>query len=129
MANNENLKKGKATQFKSGEQAANAGRKGGIKSGQAKKAKKNMRQIAQTLLSSPVSKDMKNVKNDLERMGIEPTEQTYQAAIVARLVGNAMATGDVGKIRYLQEMIGEQDDGSEGSRYPQTVIPDNGRDK
>lgn len=129
MANNENLKKGKATQFKSGEQAARAGRKGGIKSGQTKKAKKNMRQLAQSLLASPVSKDMKNVKADLERMGIDPTEQTYQAAIVARLVGNAMATGDVGKIRYLQEMAGDQEEGADGSRFPQIVIPDNGRDK
>lgn len=33
MPNEENLKKGKATQFRSGEEAAKAGRKGGIASG------------------------------------------------------------------------------------------------
>lgn len=40
MANNENLKKGKATQFKSGEEAVKNGRKGGIASGEAKREKK-----------------------------------------------------------------------------------------
>lgn len=40
MANNENLLKGKATQFKSGEEAARNGRKGGIASGIAKRENK-----------------------------------------------------------------------------------------
>lgn len=41
MANNKNLKRGNpATQFKSGQQAAESGRKGGIASGKAKKERK-----------------------------------------------------------------------------------------
>ena len=47
MANNKNLEKGKATQFKSGEQAAKAGRKGGIASGEAKRKNKSLRDAAQ----------------------------------------------------------------------------------
>lgn len=54
MGNIENLKKGVATQFKSGEKAAASGRKGGIKSGEVKRAKKELRQCFEALLESNV---------------------------------------------------------------------------
>lgn len=41
--NDENLKKGVKTQFKSGEHAASNGRKGGIASGEAKRRKRDIR--------------------------------------------------------------------------------------
>ena len=44
MANEKNLEKGKATQFKSGEEAAKNGRKGGIASGKAKRARKTLKE-------------------------------------------------------------------------------------
>lgn len=46
MANEHNLKKGIATQFKSGEEAAKAGRKGGIASGEAKREKRDLKERA-----------------------------------------------------------------------------------
>lgn len=51
MANESNLLKGKATQFKSGEHAAAAGRKGGKVSGARKARKKSMKDAAQTILN------------------------------------------------------------------------------
>lgn len=48
--NNENLKKGKATQFKSGEQAVKNGRKGGIASGKAKREKADLRRLMAMML-------------------------------------------------------------------------------
>ena len=47
----DNLKKGKATQFKSGEKAVEAGRKGGIASGKAKREKKLLKDCFDELLS------------------------------------------------------------------------------
>ena len=57
MANEQNLKKGKATQFKSGEEAAKAGRKGGIASGGAKRERANLRKMLQVALESDDFKD------------------------------------------------------------------------
>lgn len=50
FVNDENLKKGKATQFKSGEEAARSGRKGGIASGKAKREKADMRKLLAMML-------------------------------------------------------------------------------
>lgn len=57
MANEQNLEKGKATQFKSGEEAAKAGRKGGIASGEAKRERANLRKMLQIALESDDFKD------------------------------------------------------------------------
>lgn len=57
MANEQNLEKGKATQFKSGEEAAKAGRKGGIASGEAKRERANLRKMLQVALESDDFKD------------------------------------------------------------------------
>ena len=46
----ENLKKGKATQFKTGEEQAKIGRKGGIASGKAKRKKKLLKECFDELL-------------------------------------------------------------------------------
>ena len=52
MANTKNLKRGNpATQFKSGRDAAEAGRKGGKASGATKAKQKTMKEAAQTILN------------------------------------------------------------------------------
>ena len=50
MANEQNLKNGVATQFKSGEEAARAGAKGGVNSGKVRRRKADLRKIAQSVL-------------------------------------------------------------------------------
>lgn len=57
MPNEENLKNGVATQFKSGEEAVRAGRAGGIASGKSKREKGNLRALAQLWLETEVMKD------------------------------------------------------------------------
>ena len=44
MANEENLKKGKETQFRTGEEQAKVARKGGIASGEARRQRKTLRE-------------------------------------------------------------------------------------
>jgi hypothetical protein len=54
---NENLKKGKATRFKSGEEAVKAGRKGGIASGKARREKADLRKQIQLFFESEATTD------------------------------------------------------------------------
>lgn len=49
--------KGKATQFKSGQEAASAGKKGGIASGKARREKADLKKQLQLWLESDVAKD------------------------------------------------------------------------
>lgn len=53
--NDENLKKGKATQFKSGEKQASISRKGGIASGEAKRKAKSLREYAELVAKTPLT--------------------------------------------------------------------------
>ena len=131
MANAENLKKGKATQFKSGEKAAKAGAKGGIKSGKSKRAKKAFRENVISMLNSQVKGD-KTIET-LERLGVETENQTYFVAVAASVINKAMKDGDIGRLKYLIELTGEDEifgmDGEGGGvTYPVVQIPDNGRD-
>ena len=45
MANEKNLENGKLTQFRSGEEAAKNGQKGGIASGVARRRKRSMKEL------------------------------------------------------------------------------------
>lgn len=47
MANDENLKRGKATQFRSGEEAARNGAKGGIASGKSRNLRARLKEWAE----------------------------------------------------------------------------------
>ena len=58
MANTKNLKRGNPeTQFKSGREAAEAGRKGGKASGAIKAKQKTMKEAAQTILNGTYTDD------------------------------------------------------------------------
>lgn len=72
MANNKNLKRGNpATQFKSGREAVENGRKGGIKADAARKAKVNLRDSAQTILEGTYKVRDKQTGEINERTGAE----------------------------------------------------------
>lgn len=53
MPNEQNLEKGIATQFKSGEEAVENGRKGGIASGEAKRRRKTLKEELLLMLEDP----------------------------------------------------------------------------
>lgn len=72
MANEKNLKNGAKTQFKSGEEAAKNGQKGGIASGKAKREQKTYRELAKAMLSANIT-DQKML-DELKAYGIEETD-------------------------------------------------------
>ena len=106
--NNENLKKGEATQFRSGEEAARNGRNGGRASGEARLRRKLLRE------SIMEAADMVASLSDAERQaiidkGCDPNEVTNRARFVAALwymAGVASKDGNADR-RLLMDTSGE----------------------
>lgn len=90
---NENLKKGKATRFKSGEEAVKNGRKGGIASGKAKRDKKNLCKALEALLEKDLT-----ASNGEQMCGAE--------AISAKLFEQALK-GNVKAFETIRSTVGQ----------------------
>lgn len=123
---------------RSKDEAKARGRNGGLKSGEARRQKKNMREMAKSLMEASVSKQMGNVRDTLKRMGIDENDMTYQAAVVVRMIQKAMVDGDVNAVRVLGELTGElnrfgvidiDEEKIIDVPYPTILIPENGRDE
>ena len=94
MANEENLKKGAATRFKSGEEAAANGRKGGIASGESKRKRKALRECLEELLA-------------MEQKDKKGKTITGADAITAALFKKAM-NGDISAYTTIRDTVGER---------------------
>lgn len=92
MANNENLLKGEATQFQSGENAARNGRAGGIASGVAKRERKMLADSLRAVLDDKLENGT-----------------TRQDAIVAKVVKRLFDEGDIRDLKVLAEVLGEME--------------------
>ena len=111
MANAEILKKGKATQFKSGKDAVENGRKAGVASGASRRRKRAMRQAAAMLLNTQIPMNergpfMGTVKTLLKTFGYTPDDATYQDALLAGIMLEAMK-GDVRAAEFIRDTAGE----------------------
>ena len=116
MADNGNLLKGNPrTEFKkSSRKAAEAGRKGGIRSGESKRAKKahelekrEFAELAKEILSY-TPKMTNELRVNLERMGADPNAGNYttKALAMVAIINKAMR-GDVRAYEKVLEIIGE----------------------
>jgi|GEM_PF-6077975 len=102
---NKNLEKGKATRFKSGEEAAKAGRKGGKKSGEKRRELKNMREWARMVLDMPVNEgDV--VEEATSFTDLTGANTTVRGRIIKNLATKA-SNGDLHAIGMLSELAGE----------------------
>lgn len=90
MPNEENLKNGVATQFKSGDEAVENGRKGGIASGESKRRRKTLKEELLLMLE----------------------DETIQQSITAALIREAMEGNNAGSVRgafeTIRDTIGEK---------------------
>ena len=112
-----NLKRGNpSTQFKTGRNAAENGKKGGIASGEAKRQKKTLNQLAKAVAVAPISND--KVRKQLESIGIEGSDLINNAAVVAGVFG-AATEGKIEAVEKWEKMLKDAD--AEGE--------DNARDK
>lgn len=110
----ENLKKGKATQFKSGQEAAESGRKGGIASGKSKRKKKALAEMARAFADLSVKAEK---KKQLEEYGVASEDMTHQMALVAAMFEEG-ESGNVRAAALLTEWL------SEGSKQSGGVLDD-----
>lgn len=100
MANADNITR---HQFKSGEpRTAESGRAGGLASGEAKRRRQSMRELARALLNAPAPKWARKIG------GIDC--DTYGAAIAAAIFQKA-AQGETPAYRAICETLGEIADG------------------
>lgn len=136
MANEKNLITPEALNArKTPEERSEAARRAGIASGEAKRAKKNMKKLAKQLMESHVTS--KTLSQSLSSLGIEESDKTYGAAVVAKLMQKALIDGDNSSVRLLAELTGQIGVGAAGQEdepdftveYMPICIPDNGRDK
>ena len=99
------IEAGKAKRFKSGEEAAKNGRKGGKKSGESKREKRDMAEWARYFLNLPVHDG--EVKEEGESFDeFTNTNTTVRARIIKNLVSKA-SNGDMHAIGMLAELTGE----------------------
>lgn len=92
-----------ATQFKSGQQAVESGRRGGIASGVAKRKKKACAEIAMRVINSELSPaDKAKVEKITGELGED--ENTLYAAAFAQMVARAIK-GDPKAFREVQNVI------------------------
>lgn len=99
--NDENLKNGEATQFKSGEEAAKNGRKGGIASGESKRRNRTLRELAQIISEKKVNMPMPDGSTE---------EMTYDAALIQSMYQRAVAKGDTKAATFIAKVLGEIED-------------------
>jgi hypothetical protein len=97
------IKKGKATQFKSGQKAAESGRKGGIASGKAKRKKKALAEMARAFADLSVNAEK---KKQLKDYGVSPEDMTHQMALVAAMFEEG-ESGNVRAAALLAEWLNE----------------------
>lgn len=99
MANEQNLKK-----FGSEREPKEAGRKGGVASGAARRKKRAMKNAAQLLLNMPVVGE--NAVKNLETMGFAEEDMTNQMELMVRVFQKAIQTGDVRAAEFLRDTAG-----------------------
>ena len=120
MANVKNLEKGKQTQFKSGEEAVKNGRKGGIASGEAKRAKKSRRELALAIANAQVTN--KKIKDMVKRnTGFEDDEITGDAAVVNGVYLEALS-GNMQAYDRWERLTAEDKSGKDDYELPARVL-------
>ena len=103
MANEENLKKGKDTQFRSGEEAARYGAKGGKKSGESRTINAEMRKRLEQIVKMTLKEGKADkIKNLADAKG---ANLTVSDALLVKLVTMALG-GNIKAMGKLMELIG-----------------------
>ena len=94
-----------ATQFRSGEEAVENGRKGGIASGQARREKKTIQKILADLLDGRI-KDNPQFAKLASKMGVESDKSVKDIFTMVCLL-NSVKSGNLGDLERLSKLLGE----------------------
>ena len=108
MANNANLEKGKATQFKAGEEQAKIASKGGKASAAKRREKKTMEQSLQILLNLAVSDSTLTDPEDGDTFNkVKGKNLTVQDKMLVEVIKKALK-GDLKAIEFLRDTSGQK---------------------
>lgn len=114
MANEENLKNGKQTQFRTGEEQAKNAQKGGIASGKARRRKKLLRETVEMLVKLPLYEgqldkltSIENIKSGKAAQGEQPTNMTVEEAMILKQINRAMK-GDLNALKFILSLYSQQ---------------------
>lgn len=118
MANDQNLNNGAATQFRSGEDAARNGKKGGIASGYSRRQKKALSDYVKIIAESPASS---TAKKKLAKMGIAD-EDANNMAVVATSLYKKAADGNIQAIEKWEQLTAASKDDDEKYELPARVL-------
>lgn len=108
MANEKNLEKGKATQFRSGEEAVKNGKKGGIASGEARREKSTLIGTIAQVIDVELNPD--KVRQRVINLGYPPEmaeKVTPRLMIAIGFLNRCIGKADPNSIKLLAEFLGE----------------------
>ena len=108
MASNDIRAISKKTQFQSGEKAVESGRKGGIKSGEAKRKKKTMKEALEMFLEMNLDTSKVMTAEDRKKFGYDE-EISVNDAIMYKAIQKARK-GDLKAIEFVRDSIGQKPD-------------------
>lgn len=115
--NEKNLKP--FTSEQSREKAKINGRKGGIKSGEVRRQKRQLKKDAIVLLKLPIA-SLKHY-NELAKLGIDPEKIDNNMLVVVSLF-NAAVDGDVSAFREIRDLVGEKDNSTQDNGLLREII-------
>lgn len=118
MANDQNLNNGVATQFRTGEEQARIAKKGGIASGQARRRKKTLSELAKMIAENPAPTA---AKKELAKMGIAD-EDANNMAVVANSLYKKAADGNIQAIEKWEQLTAASKDDDEKYELPARVL-------
>lgn len=117
VANEKNLKP--LNQRTKSEQRA-IQQKGGIKSGEARRRKKALRECMMDLLDLPVTD--RKYYNNLCKLGISADDMDNRTLLVVSLFSKAIKDGDVAAFKEIRDLIGENGDQSNANGELEQLI-------
>lgn len=117
MANEENLRNGESTQYRSGEEAARNGKKGGQASGKSRRRKKLLKDTVNMLLALPLKDGKLDKLTDMQT--INGKNITVEEAMVLKQIQKALK-GDLRAFESLVDLSGSHNSKVEEAQKPGT---------
>ena len=90
---------------RSKDEARERGSKGGVKSGQARRRKRDMKQAADLILNMRVQNPA--VLELLEGLDVPEEERSYSMAVVVSMIKEAILNGNVRSAEFLRDLVGD----------------------
>ena len=90
---------------RSKDEARKRGSKGGVKSGQARRRKRDMKQAADLILNMRVQNPA--VLEILEGLDVPEEERSYSMAVVVSMIKEAVMNGNVRSAEFLRDLVGD----------------------